>query len=268
MAVVSCGSRRWCRAREPARYAATVSATAAPQGTRRTGDAPAARRSARRAAPTPRAPMWPRRSPVADTGADVLRRSSGSYRRAPTVGAACVGNGVRPEPRPRQGGERRARSLARDVQHPDLDREPARLGAHRPDPRARHRPPHAADVAAAVRAAGPARCDRPRPRPLLRRPGAERRRHRAGHDRPRPPARDRRRHGRRRRRRRRQPGHADARRPAARLVGAGAAGHAPGHDRRRDRRRRARQEPPHQGQLRQPRAVDGPGRRPTARSAR
>ena len=73
--------------------------------------------------------------------------------------------------------------------------------------------------------------------------------------------RDRRRHGRRGRRRRGQPGHADARRAAARAVGAGAARHPAGHGRRRDRRRRPRQEPPHQGQLRQPRAVDRPGHR-------
>ena len=49
-----------------------------------------------------------------------------------------------------------------------------------------------------------------------------------------------------------------ARRPALRALGAGAAGHPPGHHRRRDRQRHPRQEPPLGGQLRRPRRVDGP----------
>ena len=46
---------------------------------------------------------------------------------------------------------------------------------------------------------------------------------------------------------------ADARAAPVRPVGAGAAGDPPGHHRRGDRGGRARQEPPHRGQLRQPR---------------
>ena len=66
---------------------------------------------------------------------------------------------------------------------------------------------------------------------------------------------------RRRRRRRREPRPADAGRAAARAVGAGAARHPAGHHRRRHRLRHPRQEPPQRGQLRQPRAVDGPADR-------
>ena len=59
----------------------------------------------------------------------------------------------------------------------------------------------------------------------------------------------------------RQPRRPDEGAAAVRAVGAGAARHPSGHDRRRDRRRRARQEPPHPGQLRQPRPVARPAHR-------
>ena len=195
--------------------------------------------------PTPRAPMSPRRSPVTPPGA-VERRSAGSYRPAPTIAGRrrldrqashpfpCVTQaagpvhparqvrrshtpcdspeGVRRGGPPVVGRRRRARNLARDVQHPDLDRQPARLGPHRPDARARHRPPHSCRRGRRGHGRGAARGHRPRPRPLLRRPGAERGRHRAGHDRARRTTAIDADTGARGRRRRGQPGHPDARR--------------------------------------------------------
>ena len=217
MAVVSCGSRRWCRAREPARYAATVSANCRRRSTLRAGGAPppAADGPARRAHPR-RAHRCRHAVPPLPTGA-VERRSGGSYPPAPTIagrrrldrqashpfsrvtrtaGPAHPAQQVHRSPTPCDspegvcrggppvvGRRRRARNLARDAQHSDLDRQPARLGAHRPDPRARHRPPHPRRRGGRDHGCRPARGDRPRPRPLLRRPGAERGRHRAGHDR-------------------------------------------------------------------------------------
>lgn len=154
----------------------------------------------------------------------------------------------------------------RSPQHQDrrpgaTDRLPARLGTDRADDRPARHPTRRRGRGRGRPHGGRARRDRARARPVLRRPGTERGRRRPRHAGAEPDPRHRPGHRRRGRRRGRQPRPAHARRAPARAVGPGAAGHPPGHDRRGDRCRRARQEPPHQGQLRQPRRVAGAGDR-------
>ena len=188
MAVVSCGSRRWCRAREPARYAATVSANCRRRSTRRAGGSPPpadlpaalhprrAHRCGHAVPPSTHRCRWSagpadridrHRQSRAGDGSTGRRRTpsrashgqpdrhtppsrcAGHTRRA-TAQKVCAAAGRR-----WSGRRRRARSLARDAQHADLDRQPARLGTHRPDrSRTSPSPALAADVAAAITAAG------------------------------------------------------------------------------------------------------------------
>ena len=94
-------------------------------------------------------------------------------------------------------------------------------------------------------------------RPVLRGQRPERRRAGRRHDGAQPDPLGRSRKRTRRRRRGREPRSADAGGTAARPLGAGAAGHPPGHRRRGHRLRHPRQESSQRGQLRRPRAVDG-----------
>src|SRR4051794_41202719 len=103
---------------------------------------------------TPRAPMCPPEPQPPSLGADVLRRSSGSYRRGPTVGAASSERVRSNHDRDKGGSGGRVTSFA--MSSPPTS-SASLHGWGRTAPTLAHVtvPRSQADVAAAVRAAGP-----------------------------------------------------------------------------------------------------------------